>query len=68
VHIAGHFLANHLQLAGAFLGNQQKIIFQIAANLLNRLNFIFLLFTWFSIIVLLSNQAAQHFKRKVIIK
>ena len=66
--IAGAFLPNQLYFAGAFLDNLQKIIFLIAANLLNRLNFIILQFTWNSIIVLLSNQAATHFKRKVNIK
>ena len=64
MHIAGTFLPNHLLIAGTLLDNLQKIIFLIAANLLNRLNFIILLFTWNSIIVLLSNQAADHFNKK----
>jgi hypothetical protein len=58
------FIPNHLLIAGAFLDNLLKIIFLIAANLLNRLNFIFLLLTWFSIIVLLSNQAANNFNKR----
>ena len=64
MHIAGAFLPNHLLIAGAFLDNLPKIIFQFAANLLNRLNFIILQFPWFSINVLLSNQAADHFNKK----
>ena len=64
MHIAGAFLPNHLLIAGAFLDNLPKIIFQFAANLLNRLDFILLQFTWNSIIVLLSSQAANSFIKK----